>query len=156
MKRTALVVSCLIASLAAEAQIYQYKDASGRTVYSDQPPPAGTVKGRVVSGENSTAAPSASSTVSSNSQSKTAADRELEFRKRQKEQQEAAAKSEKEAADKKARKEDCDNARRNLAIMESGERVTTRSDNGERVFLDDSQRAAEADRARKAVAEFCN
>lgn len=154
MKRTALVVSCLIASLAAEAQIYQYKDASGRTVYSDQPPPGGMVKGRVVAGESATSAPPPAGNAAESP--KTAADRELEFRKRQKEQQDAVAKREKEEADKLARKQDCERARRNLEIMESGERVATRDDKGERVFLEDSQRAAEADRARKVVAELCN
>jgi hypothetical protein len=153
MKRTALVVSCLLASLAAEAQIYQYKDASGRTVYSDQPPPGGSVKGKVVSGESAASAPSAP--AKAGDAPKTAADHELEFRKRQKEQQEAAAKSDKEAADKLARKQDCERARRTLEVMESGERVATRDEKGERVFLEDSQRAAEASRARKAVAELC-
>jgi len=153
MKRTVLVVSCLLASIATEAQIYQYKDASGRTVYSDQPPPGGAVKGRVVAGESSaTAPPAASNAVES---PKSAPDRELEFRKRQKEQQDAAAKRQKEEADKAARAQDCERARRNLEIMESGERVAVRDEKGERVFLEDSQRAAETDRARKAVSELC-
>ena len=152
MKRYALLLATLVASLAAQAQVYQYKDASGRMVYTDQPPP-GTAKSKVLSSE--AASTSGASGNSSAAAPKSAADRELEFKKRQKEQQETARKSEKEAADKAARKEDCARAQKNLQMLESGERITARDDKGERVFLDDSQRAAEADRARKAVADLC-
>jgi len=75
----------------------------------------------------------------------------MEFKKRAKTQQEAAAKAEKEAA----RKEDCLRAQRSLQAFDSGQRISTVDEKGERAFMDDSQRAVEADRARKAVAELC-
>lgn len=154
MKRTLLGFSSLLLAFAAHAQIYEYKDASGRTVYSDQPPPATVTKSRTVAKEAAKDA-EAPGSAKADTQPKSAADRELEFRKRQKERQEAAAKAEKEAADKAARKEDCERAKRTLQVLESGERVAVRDDKGERAFLDDNQRAAEAERARKAVAELC-
>lgn len=147
MKRSALLLLGLLASLAAQAQIYQYKDAAGKTVYSDQPPVGGVSKARTLAGEtpagNSSAAP------------KTTADRELDFKKRQQEQKEAADKSQKEAANAATRKEDCAKAQRQLQVFESGERVTSRDEKGERYFLDDDQRAAELARIRKYVAESC-
>lgn len=154
MKRTLLCFSSLLLAFSAQGQIYEYKDASGRTVYSDQPPPATVTKSRTVAKEaaRETEAPAA---AKAGDPPKSAADRELEFKKRQKERQEATAKADKEAADKAARKEDCERAKKSLQLLESGERVAVRDDKGERAFLDDNQRAAEADRARKAVADLC-
>ena len=86
---------------------------------------------------------------------KTAVDREMEFRKRQKEQSEATAKSDKEAADAAKRRAACEESKRNLELFESGERVATRDEKGERAFLDDAQRATELAKARKSVAELC-
>jgi hypothetical protein len=38
----AAALGLMLACGAAQAQLYHYKDANGRTVYSDSPPPAGT------------------------------------------------------------------------------------------------------------------
>jgi hypothetical protein len=147
MKRSALLLFGLLASLTVQAQIYQYKDAAGKTVYSDQPPIGGGMKAKTVSGETPA--------NSANPVQKSTADRELDFKKRQQEQKEAADKSQKEAADKAARAEDCANARRQLQILESGERVSSRDDKGERVFMEDSQRTAEITRTRKYISDSC-
>lgn len=153
MKRYAFLLATLLASLAAQAQVYQYKDASGRMVYTDQPPPGTATKSKVISSEAaSTGSPAGNGAAAV---PKNAADRELEYKKRQKEQQDAAAKASKESADQAARKEECARAQKALQVLESGERVTTVDAKGERVFLDDNQRSAEADRARKAVADLC-
>ncbi|MFA7293262.1 MAG: DUF4124 domain-containing protein [Rhodocyclaceae bacterium] len=149
----AALLALLTASFSAQAQIYQYKDASGKTVISDRPPPGGTSKVRTVAGEASTESPSTAASAAS--APKTTADRELEFKKRAQAQKEANDKAQKEAADKAARKEDCERARRQLEMLESGERMTTRDEKGERVFIEDSTRAAEIDRTRKFVAETC-
>jgi glutaredoxin len=40
MKQTAILITVLLAAFSADAaQLYQWKDAQGRMVYSDQPPP---------------------------------------------------------------------------------------------------------------------
>lgn len=152
MKPYALLLATLLAPLAAHAQVYQYKDASGRMVYTDQPP-AGTETSKVLSNNAASSSGAAGNTAAP--PPKNLADREMEFKKRQKEQTELAGKSNKEAADKAARKEECARAQKTVQLMESGERITGRDDKGERVYLDDSQRAAEADRARKAAADLC-
>lgn len=152
--RTALLAA-LLASLPAQAEIYQYKDASGKTVISDRPPPAGKAPLRTIQDAGEAGGGSAPAANGAAASPKSLADREMEFKKRQKEQKEAADKAQKEAADKAARKDDCDRARRQLEIMQSGERVTTRDEKGERVFIEDAQRAAEIERARKFIAETC-
>lgn len=152
----ASLLVALVASVPAQAQIYQYKDASGKTVISDRPPPGGPAKARTLATEAPAASTGAEGAQAEKAAApKSIADRDLEFRKRQQEQKEAADKAQKEAADKAARKEDCARAQRQLQILESGERVSTRDDKGERVFMDDSQRNAEIARNRKFVADAC-
>lgn len=151
MTRTTLLLLGFLVSFAAQAQIYQYKDASGRTVLTDQPPPSNIKKETLSS--RVPAEPAAAGKASA--EPKSMAERDLEFKKRQKEAQEASAKAEKEAADKAARQQDCAQAQRQLQMLESGERLATRDDKGERVYIDDKQRAAEIDRAKKFMSEVC-
>lgn len=149
----AVLIAALLAALPAQAQIYQYKDASGKTVLSDRPPPTGGMPakthsaGGVVNGEESAKKEA--------SAPKSLAERDLEFKKRQQEQREAADKAQKQAADKATRAEDCERARRQLQLLESGERIATRDAQGEHAFMEDDQRAAEIGRARKFIAEVC-
>ena len=146
-----VTLASLLASFGVSAQIYEYKDASGRTVYTDHPPTGAAVKSRTVSKDAaSEPAPATAAPVP-----KSAVDREMEFKKRQKEAQEQSAKSEKEAADKAARAEACKGARQHLQLLESGERLATRDSAGERVFIDDDQRAKDIERTRKQVSELC-
>lgn len=161
--RTALLLA-LVVALPAQAQIYHYKDASGKTVISDRPPPPGKAPGKtypaaggasegapVTNGASETSEASPSPTAGP----KTLAERELEFKKRQKEQKEAADKAQKEAAKQATRKDECERAKRQLQVLESGERVTMRDEKGELVFIEDEQRAAEINRTRKHIAEAC-
>lgn len=166
MKRSAFLLCALVAGAAVNAQVYQYKDASGRTVYSDQPPPAPVAPkraGKVVDSSINPAsgpeaekdkapaiAPAAGSTAP-----KSLADREMDFNKRQKERQEREAKEQKEAANRQAMKDECERAQRQLQIFDSGQRISTQDANGERVYLDDTKRAEEAARIRKFIADNC-
>ncbi len=153
MKTRLPLALALLLPLCATAQIYEYKDAAGRTVYTDQPPVGAAVKSRTVAKES--AADQGASASTAAPVPKTAVDRELEFRKRQKEAQEQSAKAEKENADKAARKDECARARLQLQSLESGERIASRDAQGERVYMDDDQRAAEIARTRKAVSDLC-
>ena len=146
MKPFALAVIALLAATAASAQVYEWKDSQGKTHYSDKPP-VGTSRVQKIS-EPESSAPSSSA-------QKTTADRELEFRKRQKETQESAEKATKEQAANADRKASCDNARRALEVLESGERIALRNDQGERYYLDDSQRQQEAAKARQVMQASC-
>lgn len=146
------LLAALFACLPAQAQIYQYKDAAGRTVLSDRPPPAGAQPAKAHAAANGA---SASEDAPAAPPSKTLADREMEFRKRQQAQREATEKTQKESADKAQRKEECERARRQLRMLESGERVALRDEKGERAFLEDAQRTAEIERTRRIIADVC-
>ncbi len=159
MKRSAALLSALIACSAAHAQIYQYKDSTGTTVYSDQPPPS-SVKPRVVKSQSGSQKEADSRTDATKpagapATPKTAADREMEFAKRQKERQTQAEKDQKDAAAAAERKDNCERAQRQLQALESGARVAIVDANGERSFLDDDQRSREIERNRKVASENC-
>lgn len=140
-------ISLLFAATSALAQIYTWKDENGRTVMSDKPPVGKVQQKRVIdtppAGSVQTPPP------------KSLAEKEMEFRQQQKIRQDKAKEAEEEAAQQKKRKDNCDAARRNLALYQSGERIARRNDAGEREILDDGQRAAEAAKAQQAVNEWC-
>lgn len=148
MKR-ALILALLCtstASLTVLAQTYQWKDSQGRTIISDTPPPPSIRQSRTV------ATPEPAAPASSG---KTLSERDMEFRKRQQEGKERSEKENKEAAAAAERKENCERARRQLTVLESGQRMSTIDANGERRFIEDAERQQEIERARRYVAETC-
>lgn len=146
MRRTALLVVALCLALPAGAQIYQWKDENGKTVISDKPP-IGQVRQQKQIDSGSPA--------KNGQKQPSLADREMEFRKRQKEAQEGAEKTRKEETASSEKNENCTNARRQLQALESGERIALRDDKGERYYLDDAQREQETAKARKFVETNC-
>ncbi len=129
------------------AQTYQWKDSSGRTIISDTPPPNSVKDKRSVS--SAPAAPVASSP------DKALADQSLEFKKRQQENKEKADKGAKEQAAAAERKENCERSRRQLSVLESGQRMSTTDASGERRYIDDTERQKEIERSRKIIADSC-
>jgi hypothetical protein len=148
-----LAALCLCLALPADAQIYKWKDASGKTVISDKPPP-GQLPAPQKSDDGAPPAETEPATETPPAPP-SLADRELEFRKRQKEAQENAEKAEKEAAAAAEKEENCQTARRQLQSLESGERIALRNDKGERYFLDDARRAQETEKARQFIDAQC-
>ena len=146
MKRFVLLLAATFIASSASAQIYQWKDENGRTVISDKPP-VGQVRAQR-KGEAGIQGPAAAP--------KSVAEQEMDFRKRQKEAQEKTAKSEKEQAAQAEKQEYCANMRRQLMSLESGERIARRDDNGERYFLEDTQREQEIAKLRQAMQTTCN
>ncbi len=144
----------------AQAQIYQYKDASGRTVISDVPPAPGTATD-VKSSKTAPDAPAAATPAAPTTPTtpagagKTLADRELEAKKKQQEQQAKEEKAKREQETTAQNKENCDRARNSLGTLESGMRIKQRDDKGEQYYLDDAQRQQEAERIRKFIDESC-
>ncbi len=147
MKPFALTALSLLFACAAQAQIYQWQDENNRTVISDLPPTGKVRLQRKVETE----APPAEGDAG-----KTQADREMEFRKRQKASQENAEKVDKEQRARAQKQENCNTARHNLQVMESGDRLVMYDDKGERYFLDDTQRAQEIAKARQVVQANCH
>jgi len=165
----ALLAGAAVA-LPALAQ-WAWRDSSGRTVYSDQPPPP-TVKqdqilrkpaGNVLSTATppspapaqpgATGAPGAPPAATG---PKTIAEREQEFRKRQQERAEAEKKQAEEQAQNARKAQDCARARGYLRQLEDGVRIARTDAQGNREILDDSQRNAEMARAREVIAATCN
>ena len=138
----------------ASAQVYQWKDANGKTVYSDKPPAGKSVsiKQAPPSSDNIGELPSETKAGEPKGP-KSLAERDLDFRKRQKENQEQAEKARNEQRQANQRSEYCDNNQRYLKTLESGERIATRDDKGERNYLDDAQREQEIAKTRQALSQ---
>lgn len=156
--RASLVTGFLVAAFAAaaHAQTYKWVDKDGRTRYGDRPPTG--VKAKLLSppaAPASGAAASGDAAKDANRGPLTPAEQELEFRRRIKEAQEAAAKQERERREAEERKANCARAKEALATLQSGQRIARTDASGERYYLDDAQREQEAAKARESVASWC-
>lgn len=174
--RSALsVLACLaLASPPALAQ-WSWRDADGRIVVSDRPPPPSVPERNIVQ-RPPAAAPSPASRVAPASARPASgpgagvgsptADPELEARKRRIEEQEAAKRRSEEqaaAARRQAeeqqqaaqRAENCARAREALRTLQDGTRIARVNAAGQREFLDDAQRAREVARVQGVLASDC-
>ena len=149
MNRFTLTIAALLAATATYAEVYQWKDANGKTHYSDQPP-AGTVVTQTQKTES--AAPASTPSAAA---PKTTADKDLEFRMRQKESQDKAEKAKKEQDAANSLKDNCDSARKYLQTLESGERISQLNDKGEREYMTDARRQEETSKARQTIQANC-
>jgi hypothetical protein len=152
MKRILAVLAALAFAAAASAQTYKWVDKDGKVRYGDTPPPG--VKATPLKGPSGPAAPAASAKTDDKKGGKPLSP-EAAFRKRQQDQKEAEEKSSKERAEADSRRQNCQVAQANLRQLESGQRIASVNAQGERVFIDDSERAAQTQRAQKAVSEHC-
>ncbi len=144
---TALVSSALLAA-PASAQVYKCVDASGKTVYSQAPCPAGQ-SSKTIRSSPPPEAPAATPGA------KPPANPEQEFRKRQSEQADAEKKAAEEEAKAKQRAEACSRAREAIAQFEMGGRFAGVDAKGERYFYDDNRIAQEKARAQQIASENC-
>ena len=171
-----LLTGCLLLPASGFAQMYQWRDANGRVVFSDTPPPPNIPPGSIMKAPKARAAPApapASAATEGKAEGgaavsgtapgapgatakaaapKSVAEREADFKKRQ---AEAAAKAEKDqqtASDDKRREEQCRGMRQSLAALESGQRARRFNDKGEPYFLEDADRGREVEKYRKDMA----
>ena len=176
LRRVGALLLLYGATSIASAQ-WVWRDEHGRTVYSDQPPPASVRSSAVLrQPESAPANPSSNSTgaetpaqASSASpapapraaapeapHAPTMAERELEFRKRMKERTDAEKKLADAQAEASRNAEDCERARAYLKSIESGVRIVHTNPDGTRELLDEAQRDAETQRTRDLIASRCN
>jgi len=163
--RATLLALGFAASMPAFAQ-WAWKDSAGRTVFSDQPPPASVKQDQIlrqpaggvisIPGPAAPAPGAAPQGSAKPAAPKTLAEREQEFRKRQQERSEAEKKEAAEQALAARRKDDCARARGYLRQLEDGVRIVRTDAQGNREFLDDAQRSAEMARAREVINATCN
>jgi len=158
----ALAAAAALALVAAPAQAqWKWRDANGRIVISDVPPPRGVpdkdVLQRPEPAARAAPPPAAASgpAAASAAAGKAPVDAELEARKRRTEQEQAAQRKAEDAKAAAVRKDNCQRARDHLALLDSGQRMVRIGADGEREYLSDQQRAAEAQRTRDIVASDC-
>ena len=148
-------------ALPAAAQ-WKWRDKNGQTQYSDLPPPPGVADQDILQRPNGqsarkplTADVPASGASAAPLLAVRASDPELEAR-RKKVEQDADDKKKAEAAKVAAvRAENCTRAKEQMRTIDSGVRMTRTNAKGEREFLDDAARAAEAKRTRDLMASEC-
>jgi len=146
--RLSLIATLLFVPAVAMAQVYTWKDATGKIHYSDQPPAERNVGSR-------TLRPSLSESDDVAAAEKGATEKKAAAAKKAKESGENAAQAEQERANDAIRQENCNRARQNLAGIEAGQirfRITA---SGEREALDGDVRDSELATARHAVEVNC-
>ena len=159
-----LAVACTWA-MGAAAQ-WQWIDKDGRKVFSDRPPPQEIPDKSILKqpgpGVPRTAAAPAAAAAQPASAPKLAAsapgsgkDKALEEKKAQAEAAEAAKQKAEEEKLAKAKADNCARARQAKAAFDSGRPITQSNAQGERVFLDEAGRAAEARRIDGIIAADC-
>jgi|APCry1669189844_1035258.scaffolds.fasta_scaffold13532_2 ribosomal protein L14E/L6E/L27E len=142
--KTRAILSVLVAfllSAPAMAEVYQYVDANGKTVFSDQPPPGARAKPLNVRASAAASAPAKAS--------KTTALSEVEKKNAEIDAENAKIKEQ----NKKTAQENCKNARNNLAALQQGGRVKMPGSNA---LATDSQRSELLQAAQQNVASWCN
>lgn len=152
---------------------YQWIDANGRKVFSDQPPPASVPAKKIVQqpGKNTTptaisteadtdtnakavAAPTAAPSAPAAAKVKPV-DKELEAKKKQADDELDAKKKVEQEAQTKAKIENCARAKSAKAGLDSGLRISQINAKGEREVMDDATKAAEIKRIQGIIESDC-
>jgi len=150
MNKILLFVCMMGVAFGGMAQQYKWVDKDGKVQYGDTPPPG--VKPTPL---RPPPGPSQAPPAAAKKDAEKALSPEAAFRKRQQEAKEKDEKAGKERAEAETRRTNCDGAQVTLRQLQSGVRMSTMNAAGERVFIDDEQRAKETERAQRAVSEWC-
>lgn len=175
----ALMLASALLAGAASAGTWQWRDASGRMVYSDLPPPPEVRTSQIVRAPVSAQVPPAGAAAAADSATDagdvpratgmaaaaTAApaaakphswiEKEAEFRKRTLERQEAERKEQAQRDQAAASARACEQSRATLRTLESGMRMTTIAPDGERQVLDERERTRRIEELRSGIARDC-
>lgn len=153
MRQLLTIVSMLVLATAAQAGVTRWVDAEGKVHYTDQPPPTSAKSQKNLDLKSSPALPQAA--PDSKGGEKSLAEKDLEYRKRKVQAEETAAKQAKEQEEAKSRKANCEQARNHLQALQEGQRVSKFNEKGERVFLEDNDRAKAIEEAKKVADSWC-
>ena len=176
MRLKPLLIALLGLALAASAQAqWKWRDVKGNVQYSDRPPPPGTLDKDIllrpataarnvivipavvpfgVPASAPASAPAARPAASAAS-APSKAEQEAAARQKLEQDRESAKLKEEERRQAEQRRENCARAQTSLRDLQSGARITRTNERGERVYMDDAQRQAEAERARQLVGTEC-
>ena len=176
--KTLLLGLCLF-SLSAFAQ-WTWVDKDGRKIYSDTAPPAEVPEKNIVKrpggrvsavapakappGADSTAAdpaalaasaPASAAQNAASAPKLSSVDKELEKKKKEKEDAEVAKRKEEEQKVTNAKIENCARAKTAKTTLDSGLRIGVTNAKGEREIMDDSARMVEAKRVQGIIDSSC-
>jgi Domain of unknown function (DUF4124) len=162
-----LLLACCWAGLAVAGPVHwQWRDAQGKVVFSDRPPP-GTVAEKDILVRPGGAAPSirpqAVAPVAAQDPAASQAlkpvvgaeDPALAAKKKELEAAADAKRKAEEARQAQARTENCQRAKGYEKTLNDGGRIMHTNAKGEREVLDDAGRAAELARARSVIGQDC-
>jgi len=178
MKRIRLFLALGLCLLCAAAQAqWQWVDKDGRKVFSDRAPPPDIPAKNILKQPGGAARAATAPAVAALSGAEaptraasaaiaeegptlgapklTGVDKELADRKQQAEAATLAKAKADEDRIRKAKVDNCDRAKANKALMDSGVRVSHTKANGEREILDDAGRAAELKRIQLVMETNC-
>jgi len=143
MKRTLILALALVFASAAGAQLYKYTDPkTGKTVYTDQPPPDADSK-------------SVNVKPSSGPATKSAVEQDKAMEKGRKKVADDAKKAG-ETADRAAKAEaHCNAAKQNFQIYADGGRIQKLNAQGERDLMTDEEIEAKRASSRREMDEAC-
>lgn len=146
------IVALFALPLVASAQIYSWKDASGKTIYSDKPPLEKKAQTRELP-SHKTAGDGATPAAAKDKPAEGAAS----AKPAQSAGDEASGKSAEQAkAESDARQQLCDNAKKRLIQLEASQGIiVTKNEQGQDVPLVGEARAAQTEAARKDVENWC-
>lgn len=157
-----LIAATLLAiSLSATAQ-WQWIDKDGRKVFSDRPPSSDVPEKNILKQPGSrlkiadtpaNSAPAAA--VPGTAVQPAGEDKALAEKKKQAADAETAKRRQEEERIARAQADNCNRARQAKAGVDAGVRLSRINEKGEREFLDDAGRAAEAQRLQGIIDENC-
>ena len=154
----------LCLSLSAVAQ-WQWLDNAGNKVFSDRAPPSDIpdknvlkrpAGSRPIASAPPTAAASAPAKAGEAVPKIAGKDKELEEKRKQADDAEAAKKAAEQEKVAKAKAENCVRARQGKANYDSGVRIARTNAQGEREIIDDTTRAAETQRLQQIIKSDCS
>ena len=153
-----LIAVILIMPALAFAQVNKCLDAKGKVVGYGSECPAGSrpEKMDIKPGPTPPQPASSQAAPAKGSSQQSIAERDADFRKRQIEKQEAAAKAEKSSAEAADRKRACTEAQAYLKNLQDKQRMSrTDPKTGERTFMQDSEYPGEIARTQRSISANC-
>jgi hypothetical protein len=166
--RSALLILALFGVCGTAMAQWQWLDRDGRKVFSDRAPPpevmdkdilkrpAGQIRAAAAKeAVKSEASPGADATATGNMPVPGGVDKELEAKKKQAAEAEAARKKAEEERITKGRIENCARAKQAMASFDAGLRISRTNASGEQEILDDTSRAVERARVQGLVNSEC-
>jgi uncharacterized protein DUF4124 len=159
----------MVLPLAANAEVYKWKDKDGTVRYSDTPPPSNVqqlpitgkkpVATRSASPEaapaDATPSASAPSNAASSDMKKKPASSEGDAIKRQKTAEDDKKKTEQAEAELKVKQQNCTTAKGNVQNYQQGGRIYKMNEKGEREYESDASIAQNLEQAKKDVEQYC-